>query len=194
MRQVCVFCGSRPGVDPAHAAAARELGAALAARNLTLITGGGRVGLMGEVAAAALAAGGQVTGVIPQALSAKEIALEDATDLVVVGTMHQRKQLMADRADAFVALPGGFGTMDELFEILTWAQLGIHTKPVALLNIAGFYDPLLAWADHMAREGFLRPEHRAMLLSADTLDGLFAALESYTPGGPAEKWAQPAER
>lgn len=194
MRHVCVFCGSQFGGNPIHAETARELGRELARRGLTLVYGGGRIGLMGEVAVAALQAGGQVVGVIPQALSAKEIALAEATELIVVGSMHERKARMADRADAFVALPGGYGTCDELFEVLTWGQLGIHKKPVAVLNIGGFFDPLLAWADHMTREGFLKPRHRGLLLEADSVPDLFAKLEAWQPPEPVVKWATPGER
>ncbi len=194
MRHVCVFCGSRSGANDLHAETARRLGAELARRGFTLVYGGGRVGLMGEVAAATVRAGGAVIGVIPHALSGKEIAYADCTELIVVGTMHERKALMADRADAFVALPGGFGTCDELFEILTWAQLGIHRKPVALLNAGGFFDPLVAWADHLVAEGFLKPKHRELLLVADGVDDLFAKLAAPAPGPPVEKWAGPGER
>jgi len=194
MKQVCVFCGSSSGANPAYAAAARELGRALAVRGLGLVYGGGRVGLMGEVATAALAAGGEVTGVIPQALSGKEVALTDCTELIVVGTMHERKSLMADRSDAFVALPGGFGTCDELFEILTWAQLGIHAKPVGLLNVNGFFTPLLAWLDHVVAEGLLKPKHRDLVLVAAAVPELLARLEAWTPPAPVTKWAEPEER
>src|SRR5262245_12742237 len=142
MRRVCVFCGSSAGNRPEYADAARHLGAALARRGLGLVYGGGHVGLMGVVADAVLRAGGEVIGVIPQALVERELAQAGLTRLEVVDTMHQRKARMADLADAFVALPGGFGTCDELFEILTWSQLGLHARPVGLLNVAGFFDPL----------------------------------------------------
>src|SRR5262245_3618611 len=181
MNSVCVFCGSASGTNPAYAAAARDVGCELARRGLTLVYGGGRVGLMGEVATAALAAGGTVVGVIPHALSGKEIAFAEATELVVVDTMHARKALMADRADAFVALPGGYGTCDELFEILTWGQLGIHRKPVGLLNVNGFFTPLLGWLDHVVREGLLKPKHRGLLLVADTVPELLDKLAAWTP-------------
>jgi uncharacterized protein (TIGR00730 family) len=194
MKRVCVFCGSQSGSDPAHAETARELGRELGRRGLALVYGGGRVGLMGELATAALQAGGEVVGVIPQSLSAKEVAFGEATELVVVGTMHERKALMADKADAFVALPGGFGTCDELFEILTWGQLGIHRKPVAVLNAGGFFDPLIAWADHMTAHGFLKPKHRELLLMARSVPELFAALEAYRPPDPVEKWVTREER
>lgn len=194
MRSVCVFCGSAPGSNPGYAAAARAVGAELARRGLGLVYGGGRVGLMGEVATAALAAGGAVVGVIPHALSAKEIAFAEATELVIVDTMHARKALMADRADAFVALPGGYGTCDELFEILTWAQLGIHRKPVGLLNVNGFFTPLLAWLDHVVAEGLLKPKHRGLLLVSESVPDLLDRLAAYTPPPPEVKWVEPGER
>ncbi len=194
MKSICVFCGSAAGANPVYAATARELGRELAARKLALVYGGGRVGLMGEVASAALAAGGTVVGVIPHALARKEIAQEDCTELIVVDTMHERKALMADRSDAFVALPGGFGTCDELFEILTWAQLGIHNRPVAVLNVNGFFTPLLAWLDHIVTEGLLRPKHRGLLLVADAVPDLLDALASWVPPAPTTKWVEPDER
>lgn len=194
MKHVCVFCGSQFGANPAYAAAARDLGRDLARRGHGLVYGGGRVGLMGEVATATLAAGGRVVGVIPHALSGKEIALAEATELIVVETMHQRKALMADRADCFAALPGGFGTCDELFEILTWAQLGIHRKPVGLLNTNGFFTPLLGWLDHITAEGLLKRKHRELLLVADTPGELLDRLESWQPAEPVAKWATPEER
>ncbi|HSQ58467.1 MAG TPA: TIGR00730 family Rossman fold protein [Gemmata sp.] len=194
MKQLCVFCGSATGTNFAYVLAARELGRELAARRLGLVYGGGRVGLMGELATAALAAGGEVVGVIPHALSHKEIALAECTELVVVDTMHERKALMADRADAFVALPGGFGTCDELFEILTWAQLGIHRKPVAVLNVNGFFSPLLAWLDHIVKEGLLKAKNRELLLVAETVPELLAKLAAWRPAEPVAKWADPGER
>jgi uncharacterized protein (TIGR00730 family) len=194
VKQVCVFCGSAPGTNPAFAAAARELGRALADQKLGLVYGGGRVGLMGVVATAALEAGGTVLGVIPHALAHKEVAMEGCTELAVVDSMHARKALMADRADAFVALPGGYGTCDELFEILTWGQLGIHRKPVAVLNVAGFFTPLLGWLDHVAGEGLLKPKHRELLLVADTVPDLLARLAAWVPPAPATKWVLPGER
>jgi uncharacterized protein (TIGR00730 family) len=194
VKTVCVFCGSSLGSNPAYALAARELGSELAVRGLGLVYGGGRVGLMGEVANSALAVGGHVLGVIPHSLSHKEIALAECTELVVVDTMHQRKALMADRSDAFVALPGGFGTCDELFEILTWGQLGIHRKPVALLDVGGFFTPLLGWLDRVVANGLLKPKHRGLLLVADTVPELLARLESWVPPGPVTKWVEPEER
>ncbi|MCE9561707.1 MAG: TIGR00730 family Rossman fold protein [Planctomycetes bacterium] len=194
MKSVCVFCGSASGTNPAYAVTARELGRALAERALGLVYGGGRVGLMGEVATSALAAGGAVLGVIPHALSHKEIALTECTELIIVDTMHARKSLMADRSDAFVALPGGFGTCDELFEILTWGQLGIHRKPVGLLNVAGFFTPLLNWLDHVVAEGLLKSKHRELVLVADTVPDLLAKLDAWVPPAPVTKWVEPAER
>ncbi len=194
LNSVCVFCGSAAGTNPVYADAARDLGRALASHNLALVYGGGRVGLMGQVASAALAAGGAVVGVIPHSLALKEIAQDDCTELIVVNTMHERKAIMADRAGGFVALPGGYGTCDELFEILTWAQLGIHQKPVALLNVNGFFTPLLVWLDHVVAEGLLRPKHRELLLVADTVPGLLAALTAWVPPEPTTKWVEPGER
>ena len=181
MNHLAVFCGSQFGTDPAYATAAADLGLELARRGVTLVYGGGRVGLMGVVAAACVEAGGAVVGVIPEFLAAKEIAFTAATELHVVATMHQRKAIMADRADAVAVLPGGFGTMDELFEILTWAQLGLHAKPVVLLNVNGFFDPLLAWVDHLTAEGFVHARHRNLLLTADGVPDLFARLDRRGP-------------
>lgn len=194
MRSICVFCGSAMGTSPVFAKAARELGHELAARGMGLVYGGGRIGLMGQVAGAVLDRGGHVLGVIPHSLALKEIAQEDCTELIVVNTMHERKALMADRSDAFVAMPGGYGTCDELFEIITWAQLGIHAKPVALLNVNGFFTPLLAWLDHVVAEGLLRPKHRELLLVADTVPDLFAKLAAWVPPEPLTKWVGAEER
>ena len=193
MPSVCVFCGSSSG-GPAYADAARRFGAALARRGLGLVYGGGHVGLMGAVADAVLAAGGTAVGVIPRFLVDKELAHRGLTELVVVETMHQRKAVMADRAGAFAALPGGFGTVDELFEILTWAQLGLHVKPVGLLNTAAFFDPLLNWLDHMVRERFLHPEHRERVLTAGAADELLDLLEAWRPTPAPGKWLDDAGR
>lgn len=163
MRRICVFCGSSGGTDPRHVGAARDLGAELASRGLGLVYGGASVGLMGALADAVLARGGHVTGVLPSALAARELAHSSLQDLRIVSTMHERKAMMADLADAFIALPGGMGTLDETFEILTWAQLGMHAKPVGLLDVAGYYGPLLAFLDHALANGFVRAEHRALL-------------------------------
>jgi len=187
MRSLCVFCGSSPGFRPAYADAARLLGRWLGANGVRLIYGGGRTGLMGEVAGAALAAGGEVIGVMPRALVDREIAHTSLTELHIVETMHQRKARMADLADAFLAMPGGFGTLDELCEILTWAQLHIHSKPCGLWNVEGYFDPLLALFDHGVAEGFLRPAHRALVLADGSLPSLLDAMDAWRPEA-ALKW------
>jgi uncharacterized protein (TIGR00730 family) len=194
MRRVCVFCGSSAGNRPEYADAARHLGAALVRRGLGLVYGGGHIGLMGVVADAVLRAGGEAIGVIPQALVERELAQGGLTRLEVVDTMHQRKARMADLADGFVALPGGFGTCDELFEILTWSQLGLHAKPVGLLNVAGFFDPLRAWLDHMVRESFLKEEHRRLLLEADDPERLIEVLLHHRPPEAVPKWITAEDR
>jgi hypothetical protein len=163
MRRVCVFCGSSLGVDPRAAAAARALGSTLASRGLGLVYGGASVGLMGELADAVLERGGHVVGVLPAALATRELAHPKLPDLRIVATMHERKAIMADLADAFVALPGGMGTLDETFEILTWAQLGIHRKPVGLLDVSGYFGPLLTFLDHAVAQGFVKAEHRGLV-------------------------------
>jgi hypothetical protein len=187
MRNVCVFCGSSAGTA-VYAEAGWRFGAALARRGQGLVYGGGHIGLMGVVADAVLEAGGTVVGVIPRFLVEKELAHTRLTELLVVETMHQRKALMTDCADAFAVLPGGFGTGDELFEALTWAQLGLHNKPIGLLNMAAFFDPLLSWIDHMVRERFLRPEHRELILTATDPDVLLDRLEAWRPAEDTEKW------
>jgi uncharacterized protein (TIGR00730 family) len=175
-RSVCVFCASSHGVNPAYGEAARQVGHLLARQGIELIYGGGCVGLMGTVADAALGAGGRVVGVMPVALVEREIAHTGLTELHVVASMHERKARMADLSDAFVALPGGFGTLDELCEILTWAQLGIHRKPVGLLNVAGYYDHFLALLDHQVREGLLQARHRDHLTVDDDPERLLEKL------------------
>jgi uncharacterized protein (TIGR00730 family) len=194
MRRLCVFCGSSSGDNPVYAGAARRLGAALAARGLGLVYGAGHVGLMGVLADAVLACGGTAVGVIPQALVDKELAHRGLTELHVVDTMHQRKALMADLSDAFAALPGGYGTADEFFEVLTWAQLGLHAKPVGLLNVSGFFDPLLAWADHCVREGFIRPEHRELLRISSNSEELLGLLDRAQPAPQVPKWIAASDR
>src|SRR5574337_1265417 len=164
LRRVCVFCGSAGGARPAYPRSAAKLGGELARRGVGLVYGGGSIGLMGVLADAALAAGGEVIGVIPRGLAHKEIAHHRLTRLRVVPSMHARKALMADLADAFVALPGGMGTLEELTEVLTWAQLGIHAKPCALLDVAGYWRPLIRLLDHAVEERFLRRDHRRLLL------------------------------
>jgi uncharacterized protein (TIGR00730 family) len=190
--RICVFCGSSPGRTPAYASAARNLGALLARRGIGLVYGGGNVGLMGIVADAVLADGGEVLGVIPRALVDRELAHARLTELVVVDTMHERKQRMHDLADGFIALPGGFGTLDELFEALTWAQLGMHAKPCGLLDVDGFWRPLRALVERQVAEDFVRAHHSAMLLHADSAEALLAAFEVYR--APAvTKWIDRSE-
>jgi len=164
VNSVCVFCGSRAGARNDYVAAARALGTELAQRGLTLIYGGGHVGLMGELADAALAANGAVVGVIPEHLMQPEVAHQDLTELIVVESMHARKRIMVERADLFIVLPGGFGSLDELFEVLTWRQLRLHLKPIGLANVAGYFDALLALLRHARDEQFIRPEHVDLLL------------------------------
>jgi len=163
MRRICVFCGSSGGHDGRHVEAARSLGREIAVRGLGLVYGGASVGLMGALADATLDAGGHVTGVLPSALASRELAHARLPDLRIVPTMHERKALMADLADAFVTLPGGMGTLDETFEILTWAQLGIHAKPVGLLDVGGYYGPLLTFLNHAVAHGFVQAEHCALI-------------------------------
>lgn len=182
-RRVTVFCGSATGRRPVHAETARGLARALVRRGLGLVTGGGRVGLMGVVADAVLEAGGEALGVIPRLLATRELAHDGMTTLHVVENMHERKALMATLGGAFVALPGGMGTLEELFEALTWAQLGIHHKPVGILGVDGFWDPLERFLDHQVEEGFLRPQHRALLVRADDPDALLDLLERGQPPG-----------
>jgi hypothetical protein len=189
-----VFCGSRSGARPAYLVAARDLGAALARRGHGLVYGGARVGTMGALADAALAAGGTVTGVMPHGLVQREVAHAGLTEFLAVDSMHARKARMADLADAFIALPGGYGTLDELFEILTWAQLGLHTKPIALLDVEHFFALLLAALDHGVAEGFLDPAHRGLLVREREVEALLDRLEGWRPGPTASKWIEPLER
>lgn len=168
MKSLCVYCGSSPGIEPAYAVAARQVGTLIGQRGWQLVYGGGRAGLMGIVADAALAAGAPVIGVIPRSLMVRELGHGGLTELHVVDTMHQRKTLMAERADAFIALPGGIGTFEELFEVWTWRQLGYHDKPVGLLNVAGYYDPLLGFLDRSRDQGFIRDaQHELLRVSTD---------------------------
>lgn len=192
MRAICVFCGSSPGGRPAYGEAAAAMGRAIAARGLELVYGGGKVGLMGIAADAALAAGGRVTGVLPRALLEREVGHHGLSELHVVGSMHERKARMAELSDAFVALPGGFGTFEELCEVITWGQLGIHSKPCGLLNAEGYYDPLLTLFDRAVEERFVRPEHRAIVRVATTPAALLDELaEARLP--PVEKWIDRSE-
>jgi uncharacterized protein (TIGR00730 family) len=181
LRRICVYCGSNAGNDPAHRAAAHDLGAFLARSGIGLVYGGGNVGLMGAVADGALSQNGEVIGVIPKSLMEKELGHGGVTELHVVTSMHERKQMMVDLSDGFIALPGGFGTLDELFETLTWLQLSFHDKPVGLLNVGGFFDGLIEFIDHMSRSGFLKPEHARCVLVENDPNQLLAAMESFRP-------------
>ncbi len=181
MNRLAVYCGSATPADPRYIALAREVGATLAQRGIGVVYGGGKVGLMGALADSALEAGGEVIGVIPEALEHHELANRKCTALHVVPGMHERKRLFTDLADGFVTLPGGVGTMDELWEAVSWAQLGYHAKPVGLLNAFGFYDQLLAFNRHMAEVGFIRPAHRGIIIDATTISGLLDAMAAFTP-------------
>ncbi|WP_294289125.1 TIGR00730 family Rossman fold protein [uncultured Sphingomonas sp.] len=181
MKRLAIYCGSATPSDPVYVDSARAVGRTLAERGIGVVYGGGRLGLMGAVADAALEAGGEVIGVIPQALVDAEVAHRGCTELHVVDTMHQRKQAFTDLSDGFVTLPGGTGTMDELWEAMSWAQIGYHAKPVGLLNVAGFYDGLITFVKTMGDVGFLRPQHQGLLIVDDTLDGLLAKMAAFTP-------------
>ena len=186
--RICVFCGSRPGNRPEYVEAGRRLGLLLAERRIGLVYGGASVGVMGAVADAVLKGGGEVIGVIPRALVQRELAHDHLTELRVVESMHERKALMADLSDAVIALPGGFGTFEELFETVTWSQLGIHRKAFGVLNVAGFYDGLLALVQHAVDEGFVPPEHRALILEATEPEPLLDLVIGYEPPPPVVKW------
>jgi uncharacterized protein (TIGR00730 family) len=192
MKSVCVFCGSNPGNDPVYADGARAMGREIARRGLILVYGGGAVGLMGIVADAALEAGGEVHGVIPRALREKEVGHHHLTRLEIVDTMHIRKARMAELSDGFIAMPGGIGTFEELFEIWTWGQLGIHSKPLGLLNVAGFYDPLAAFLDGTVEAGFLKQTHRAMAMTDTRPETLLDRMEQYVPAAVI-KWVEKEE-
>jgi len=192
MKSVCIFCGSNPGNDEVYAAGARAMGAEIARRPLTLVYGGCPVGLMGTVANAALAAGGEVHGIIPRALREKEIGHNGLTRLEVVDTMHTRKARMAELSDGFIAMPGGIGTFEEIFEIWTWGQLGIHTKPLGFLNIGGFYDPLATFLDNTVEAGFLKQNHRAMAMTDTEPATLLERMDQYVPSATF-KWVEKEE-
>ena len=187
MTRLAVYCGSSPGADPAYAAAARALGAEMAARGIGLVLGGGHVGLMGAIADAVLEAGGEVIGVIPTALRDKELAHQGCTELHVVSTMHERKSLMADFAKGFIAMPGGFGTFDEMFEMLTWGQLGYHTRPCGFLNVAGYYDALFAFLDSCVEARFVTRVHREMIIASTDPAELLDRMAAFQPPDQA-KW------
>jgi uncharacterized protein (TIGR00730 family) len=189
MKAVCVYCGSSPGKRPEYAAAAVEMGKALVRRGLALVYGGGNVGLMGIVADSVLAEGGTAIGIIPEALMDKEVGHRGLTELHVVRNMHERKQMMADRADAFIAMPGGVGTYEELFETFTWLQLGYHAKPIALLNVAGFYDGMIDFLQHAVDEGFMKPQYSGLLSVAQTPEAVLETLAK-APRVLVDKWAQ----
>ncbi len=188
MRRVCVFCGSSPGARPAYTTATRELARTLADAGIGIVYGGGGVGLMGELADATLDAGGQIVGVIPRALMEREIGHRGVTDLRVVDSMHERKALMAELADAFVALPGGLGTLEELFEVYTWAQLGLHRKACGLVDVEGYYSRLAGFLDHAVAERFVRAEHRSMLIVESEPRAMLERLESFEPDALEPKW------
>lgn len=190
MKSICVYCGSSAGANPIYMEASKQLGTALASAGLDVVYGGADVGLMNQVADAALSHGGRVIGVIPKAFAYK-IKHVGLSELHVVESMHQRKALMADLSDGFIALPGGFGTLDELFEMLTWAQLGFHSKPCGLLNVGGYYDQLLGFLDHVADQGFMRSQHRNMLQVATTPTSLLSLFQAYVPP-VAGKWVNGA--
>jgi uncharacterized protein (TIGR00730 family) len=188
LKSVCVFCGSRPGDDPAFGEAAAALGRTIAERGLTLVYGGAKVGLMGTLANAALAAGGRVVGVIPKGLVSKEIAHDGLTELFLTETMHDRKNRMMTIADAFVSMAGGFGTYDELFETITLAQIGFHDKPNGLLNVNGFFDPLVALLDHTIARRFAAPQHRDLVVVENTPAALLDRIAAWTPPPMGDKW------
>jgi uncharacterized protein (TIGR00730 family) len=187
MKRIVIFCGSSSGVDPVFEAEAYSTGVTLARLGIGIVYGGAKVGLMGAVAEGALTNGGEVIGVLPRFLSGKEIGHAGLSDLILVDTMHERKTKMHELSDGVIALPGGFGTMEELFEMITWGQLGLHKKPVGVLNIAGFYDELIALVQTMVDKGFLKAENQRMLLSGDTLEELLEKMRNYqAPAAP--KW------
>ena len=186
LRRICVFCGASPGHDPAFVAATRAVGTRLAERGIGIVYGGGRVGLMGALADAALAASGEVIGVIPQGLVDRELAHPGLSELHIVATLHERKAVMADLSDAFVALPGGLGTLEELSEVTSWGQLGLHAKPIGLLDVGDYWDPLVAWLDRAVEAGFVAPDNRWLLDRATDLDELLARYEAWSP--PPGRW------
>jgi uncharacterized protein (TIGR00730 family) len=189
MSRICVFCGASPGRDRAYVELAAAVGAGLATRGIGLVYGGGRVGLMGAVADAALAAGGEVIGVIPRRLVDRELAHPGLTELHVVSSLHERKAKMADLSSGFIALPGGLGTLEELAEVASWAQLELHDKPIGLLAPGGYWGPLLVWLDHAVSEGFIAPRHRELISLDADLDSLLARFEAWQP--PPDRWGMP---
>jgi len=192
-RRICVFCGSNSGIHPAYREAAVRMGHLLVQRGIELVYGAGNIGLMGVLADAVLAEGGHVIGVIPEALMAKEVGHRGLTELRIVKSMHERKAIMSDLSDAFIAMPGGFGTFEEFCEVVTWSQLGIQSKPCGLLNVEGYYDPLLQLFDHAVGEGFLRQENRSLVLEDRNPEGLLAKMAAFVPIA-ADKWIWKVER
>lgn len=190
VHHICVYTGSNVGTRQVYQQAARTLGREMSGRGIGMVYGGGRVGLMGIIADEIMAAGGEVIGVMPRALFPSEVGNTNVTRLYEVDSMHERKALMADLSDGFIALPGGFGTLDELFEIITWAQLGIHHKPVGLLNVAGFYDPLLAMVQHLVAEGFVKEYHADLLINREDPSNLLDCVASYLPPAELSKWTE----
>lgn len=188
IQRVCVYCGASDGASPAYAQAAQQLGTTIAQRGLGLVYGGGSVGLMGVVAKAVIDGGGSVTGVLPRSLRTKEVAATIYGELIEVRTMHERKATMTRLTDAFIAMPGGFGTLDELFEALTWGQLGIHSKPIGLLNVNGYFDGLVAWIDHALDQGFIRPQHRSLIVIDSAPAALLDKLAAYQAPPSLVKW------
>jgi len=189
MPRICVFCGASPGRGPAYVELAASVGAGLARRRIGVVYGGGRVGLMGALADAALAAGGEVIGVIPRRLVARELAHTGLTELHVVDSLHERKAKMAALADGFIALPGGLGTLEELAEVASWAQLELHDKPLGLLSLGGFWEPFVGWLDRAVAEGFIAPHHRRLIAIDHDLDALLARFAAWTP--PPDRWRMP---
>ena len=192
-RRICVFCGSNLGINPAYRQGAEKLGRLLAGRRIELVYGGGNIGLMGVLADTVLQAHGRVIGVIPESLMVKEVGHQGLTELRIVKSMHERKALMSDLSDGFIALPGGFGTFEEFCEMVTWSQLGIHSKPCGLLNVEGYYDPLLAQFDHAVREGFLREDNRLLVIEDADAEKLLRKLSQFRPAAIA-KWIAKDER
>jgi len=192
-QRICVFCGSNSGISPVYRTAAVAMGQLLVERGIELIYGGGNIGLMGILADTVLESGGQVTGVIPESLLAREVGHRELTDLRIVNSMHERKALMADLSDGFIAMPGGFGTFEEFCEVVTWSQLGIHAKPCGLLNVEGYYDSLLELFDHAVREGFLRKENRGLVLEDKDAAILLGKMALFVPP-TADKWIDNSQR
>lgn len=185
--RVCVFCGSNPGTDPAFVKAAADTGRFLASNGVGLVFGGGRVGLMGKIADTVMEEGGSVVGIIPRSLAEKEVAHEHLSELHIVSSMHERKAMMAEMSDGFIAMPGGFGTFEEICEMITWTQLGFQIKPCGILNVNGYYDDLISLFDNATQKEFIRPEHRDLVLVGETIEELFAAMTKFEPPG-LDKW------